>query len=61
MAFGDPDIGVRPARDGQIRVEAGRLDVYEPTTSQLRSSPVDDIAAWFLENGDEVMKVVGVA
>jgi adenine-specific DNA-methyltransferase len=49
MVFGEPDIDVRPAGDGQIQVEVRGLDVYDPTTGVLRSSSVDDIAAWFLD------------
>jgi len=32
-----------------LTVEVCGLDVYDPTTGQLRSSSVDDIAAWFLD------------
>jgi adenine-specific DNA-methyltransferase len=49
MVFGEPDIDVRPAGDGQLEVEIRGLDVYDPTTGELRSSSVDDIAAWFLD------------
>ncbi len=31
MVFGEPDIDVRPAGDGQIQVEVRGLDVYDPT------------------------------
>jgi adenine-specific DNA-methyltransferase len=49
MVFGEPDIEVREAGEGQLEVEIRGLDVYDPTTGQLRSSSVDDIAAWFLD------------
>jgi len=49
MVFGEPDIDVRPAGDGALEVEIRGLDVYDPTTGELRSSSVDDIAAWFLD------------
>ncbi|MEA2447709.1 MAG: adenine-specific DNA-methyltransferase, partial [Actinomycetota bacterium] len=49
MVFGEPDIDVRPAGEGMIEVEVKGLDVYDPTTGVLRSSSVDDIAAWFLD------------
>ena len=32
-----------------LEVEIRGLDVYDPTTGDLRSSSVDDIAAWFLD------------
>jgi adenine-specific DNA-methyltransferase len=49
MVFGEPDIDVRAAGDGALEVEIRGLDVYDPTTGDLRSSSVDDIAAWFLD------------
>jgi adenine-specific DNA-methyltransferase len=49
MVFGEPDIDVRQVGDGQVTVEVRGLDVYDPTTGVLRSSSVDDIAAWFLD------------
>jgi len=49
MVFGEPDIEVRTVGDGQVTVEVRGLDVYDPTTGVLRSSSVDDIAAWFLD------------
>jgi Adenine specific DNA methylase Mod len=49
MVFGEPDIDVRPAGESQLEVEIRGLDVYDPTTGELRSSSVDDIAAWFLD------------
>ena len=49
MVFGEPDIDVRPVGEGQLQVEIRGLDVYDPTTGELRSSSVDDIAAWFLD------------
>jgi adenine-specific DNA-methyltransferase len=47
MVFGEPDVDVRQTPDGQIEIRG--LDVYDPTTGQLRSSSTDDIAAWFLD------------
>ena len=49
MVFGEPDIDVRPVGEGDVEVEVRGLDVYDPTTGVLRSSSVDDIAAWFLD------------
>jgi adenine-specific DNA-methyltransferase len=49
MVFGEPDIDLRQTVEGMIEVEVRGLDVYDPTTGDLRSSSVDDIAAWFLD------------
>ena len=49
MIFGEPDIEVRPAGEGMLEVELRGLDIYDPTTGQIRSSSVDDIACWFVD------------
>jgi adenine-specific DNA-methyltransferase len=49
MVFGEPDIEIRPTDDGRLTLEIHGLDVYDPTTGAVRSSSVDDIAAWFLD------------
>ncbi|MDI6753237.1 MAG: site-specific DNA-methyltransferase [Thermodesulfobacteriota bacterium] len=38
-----------PFNDEQIVVEIKGLDVYDPTTGQIRSSSTDDIACWFID------------
>jgi len=43
--FGEPDIEVRKTKDKQIEVEIKGVDVYDPTTGQVRSSTTDDLAA----------------
>ena len=35
--------------DGQVTVEIQGVDVYDPTTGQIRSSSTDEIACWFLD------------
>lgn len=47
--FGEPDIDIRSAAEGRLVVEVRGLDVYDPTTGVVRSSSVDDMAAWFLD------------
>jgi len=49
MVFGEPDIDVRTGKDGQVTVEIKGLDVYDPTTGQIRSNSTDDIACWFID------------
>jgi adenine-specific DNA-methyltransferase len=49
MVFGEPDIEIKPSDDGRLTLEIHGLDVYDPTTGAVRSSSVDDIAAWFLD------------
>jgi adenine-specific DNA-methyltransferase len=49
MVFGEPDVDVRKDKDGQITIEIRGLDVYDPTTGEIRSSSTDDIACWFID------------
>ena len=49
MVFGEPDVEVRPQPDGKIVVQIKGLDIYDPTTGQIRSSSTDDLAAWFID------------
>jgi adenine-specific DNA-methyltransferase len=47
--FGEPDMEVKNQKDGQVVVEIKGLDVYDPTTGEIRNSSTDDIACWFID------------
>ena len=49
MVFGEPDMDVERQKDGQIVVKLNGLDIYDPTTGEIRSSSTDDIACWFID------------
>jgi adenine-specific DNA-methyltransferase len=50
MVFGEPDIKITTEGvDGNLTVEVKGVDVYDPTTGQIRSSSTDDIACWFID------------
>ena len=49
MVFGEPDVEIRRVDDGLVQVEIRGVDVYDPTTGQVRSSSTDDIACWFID------------
>jgi adenine-specific DNA-methyltransferase len=49
MVFGEPDVDIKKQKDGQITVEIKGVDVYDPTTGQIRSASTDDIACWFID------------
>jgi 3-methyladenine DNA glycosylase AlkC len=63
MVFGEPDVEIKRVRSNdfsrsgatqvatteQIVVEIKGVDVYDPTTGQIRSSTTDDIACWFID------------
>ncbi|MBI5647558.1 MAG: hypothetical protein HY962_11555 [Ignavibacteriae bacterium] len=49
MVFGEPDVEVREDYEGRIIVEIKGMDVYDPSTGQIRNSSTDDIACWFID------------
>ncbi len=49
MIFGEPDVAIERQPDGQIVIEIKGVDVYDPTTGEIRSSTTDDIACWFID------------
>jgi len=49
MVFGEPDVEIKKQKNGQIVAEIKGVDVYDPTTGQIRSSSTDDIACWFID------------
>ena len=49
MVFGEPDVEIRKQKDGAIIVEIKGVDVYDPTTGEIRSASTDDIACWFID------------
>ena len=49
MVFGEPDVDIRKRDDGKVVVEIRGVDVYDPTTGQIRSSSTNDIACWFID------------
>ncbi|NLL90710.1 MAG: site-specific DNA-methyltransferase [Dehalococcoidales bacterium] len=49
MVFGEPDVAVKKQTDGKYTVEIKGMDIYNPTTGQLSSNPVREIACWFID------------
>ncbi len=49
MVFGEPDVDIRAA-DDDLEVEVRGVDVYDPTTGEVRSGSSDDIACWFIDS-----------
>jgi adenine-specific DNA-methyltransferase len=49
MVFGEPDLVVRKAAGGRITVEIKGLDIYDPSTGEVRSHTTDEIACWFVD------------
>lgn len=48
MIFGEPDLDVKQSQ-GQVTVTIKGLDIYDPTTGEIRSSSTADIACWFID------------
>ncbi len=54
MVFGELDVDVKRVgatggSPGKLVVTVKGVDVYDPTTGQMRSSSTDDIACWFID------------
>ena len=49
MVFGEPDVKLLTLPDGRITVTIRGVDIYDPTTGEIRSSTTDDIACWFID------------
>ena len=49
--FGEPDIEIRSANDddSELEVELHGVDVYDPTTGEVRSRDTDRIALWMID------------
>ncbi len=49
MVFGEPDIEYAKDKSGKYTVTVKGVDIFDPTTGQIRSSGPDDIATWFID------------
>ncbi len=49
VIFGEPDIDILDADDGQIQVKINGVDVFHPNTGEVRSDGADGIACWFID------------
>ena len=47
--FGEPDIELHHQEDGTLAVELHGVDVYDPTTGDIRSDNTDKIALWMID------------
>lgn len=54
VVFGEPDIEIRTLKDGMLQVEIRGMDIFDPTTGEVRSSGgkdlLNDVAAWFIDH-----------
>jgi adenine-specific DNA-methyltransferase len=49
VIFGEPDIEIAKQKDGQIQVKVRGVDVFDPSTGEVRSDGADGIACWFID------------
>jgi len=49
VIFGEPDIEIQDAGEGKIRVKVKGVDVFQPSTGEVRSNEPDEIACWFID------------
>ena len=49
VVFGEPDIEQMEEGDGSLRVRVKGVDVFDPSTGEVRSDSVDGIACWFID------------
>lgn len=49
VIFGEPDIDILHLDDGTVRVHVKGVDVFDPSTGEVRSDGADGIACWFID------------
>jgi len=49
VIFGEPDIDILDAAEGQVCVKVNGVDVFHPNTGEVRSDGADGIACWFID------------
>jgi adenine-specific DNA-methyltransferase len=47
--FGEPDIEISTTEEGEVLVELRGVDVYDPTTGEVRSGTTDQVALWMID------------
>jgi adenine-specific DNA-methyltransferase len=50
VIFGEPDIDILDASDNQIQVKINGVDVFDPSTGEVRSDEPATIACWFIDS-----------
>ena len=49
VIFGEPDVTVMSDADGKLRVKVNGVDVFQPSTGEVRSDGADGIACWLID------------
>jgi len=49
VIFGEPDVDLIDAGDEQLQVKVNGVDVFDPSSGEVRSDNADGIACWFVD------------
>lgn len=49
VIFGEPDIDIEPVASDHIKVKINGVDIFDPSTGEVRSDNADGIACWFID------------
>ncbi|RWM04330.1 MAG: site-specific DNA-methyltransferase [Mesorhizobium sp.] len=49
VVFGEPDIDLIETPQGELQVKVNGVDVFDPSTGDIRSTDTKGIAAWFID------------
>ena len=49
VLFGEPDIELRETSGNKLEIEIKGVDIFDPTTGDVKASGPDDIACWFID------------
>ncbi|GIW79628.1 MAG: site-specific DNA-methyltransferase [Gemmatales bacterium] len=49
VIFGEPDVDILHTDDGRIQVRINGVDVFDPSTGEVRSDGPEGIACWFID------------
>ena len=49
VIFGEPDVTLEELDGDQLQVSIKGVDIYDPSTGQVRSDDTDGIACWFID------------
>ena len=50
VIFGEPDIDIIDAENGQVQIKVNGVDVFHPNTGKVHSDDADGIACWFIDS-----------
>ncbi len=49
VVFGEPDMEIIQFNDNEVQVKIHGVDVFHPSTGEVRSDGADGIACWFID------------